>query len=220
MCITSFLMLYTCMAFVYSIVFDVIHGPSTFLFKSHFILTSVWKLPYLFCIRFFICMLHELFTWWLCTLQKISLAHHNENCDYDCGFCTSCGHLESLSIGAFMRLLLCLPSLCFHGSTIPLFDWNCIDNKYACFSLLLFIFLFGGQGCSCFPFCFWTVVICVTPTSLRVYLNVQSLVCCMMRGGWVLVVWASWFHQTFCFQCCYWLHRTRSDNLSCHFCNF
>ena len=76
-----------------------------------------------------ICMLHEQFTRWLTTLHKIILSHHDENCECDCGFCISCGDLDSLSIGGFMRLMLCPPSLRFHGSSIPLFDWNCIDDK-------------------------------------------------------------------------------------------
>ena len=29
-----------------------------------------------------------------------------------------------------MQLMLCPPSLRFHGSSIALFDWNCIENKY------------------------------------------------------------------------------------------
>ena len=87
--------------------------------------------------RFCVCMLHEIFTRWLSTLHKIILAHHDDNCECECGFCTSCGDLDTLSIGAFMRLMLCPPSLRFHGSTIPLFDWNCIDNTYDFFPLLV-----------------------------------------------------------------------------------
>ena len=94
-------------------------------------------------------MLHELFTRWLCTLHKIILAHHDENCECECAFCTSCGHLDTLFIDTFMRLMLCPPSLRFHGSTIPLFDWNCIDNKYDCFSLLFKFQLFHEQFFIC-----------------------------------------------------------------------
>ena len=45
-------------------------------------------------------------------------------------FLSFCGDLDNLSIGTFMRLMLCPPSLRFHGSTIPLFDWQCIENEY------------------------------------------------------------------------------------------
>jgi len=79
--------------------------------------------------RFCVCMLHEQFTRWLCTLHKIILAHHDDNCECVCGFCVSCGDLEALSISTFMRLMLCPPSMRFHGSSIPLYDWNCIDDK-------------------------------------------------------------------------------------------
>ena len=75
-------------------------------------------------------MLHEQFSRWLQTLHKIILAHHDDNCECDCGFCLSCGDIDNLSIGTFMRLMLCPPSLRFHGSTIPLFDWQCIENEY------------------------------------------------------------------------------------------
>ena len=94
------------------------------------------------CSRFCICMLHEQFTRWLTTLHKIILAHHDEHCECDCGFCVSCVDLDSLSIGGFMRLMLCPPSLRFHGSTIPFFDWNCIDDKYVCFLSLFRVFNF------------------------------------------------------------------------------
>ena len=94
------------------------------------------------CSRFCICMLHEQFTRWLTTLHKIILAHHDEHCECDCGFCVSCGDLDCLSIGGFMRLMLCPPSLRFHGSTIPLFDWNCIDDKYVCFLSFFRVFNF------------------------------------------------------------------------------
>ena len=76
--------------------------------------------------RFCICMLHEQFSRWLQTLHKIILAHHDDNCKCNCGFCLSCGDIDNLSIGTFMRLMLCPPSLRFHGSTIPLFDWQCL----------------------------------------------------------------------------------------------
>ena len=85
-------------------------------------------------------MLHEQFTRWLTTLHKIILAHHDEHCECDCGFCVSCADLDSLSIGGFMRLMLCPPSLRFHGSTIPLFDWSCIDDKYVCFLTFFRVF--------------------------------------------------------------------------------
>ena len=74
-------------------------------------------------------MLHEIFTRWLVTLHKIILAHHDEACDCDCSFCVSCGDYETLSIGKFMRMMLCPPSLRFHGSSTPLFDWDCIEDK-------------------------------------------------------------------------------------------
>ena len=75
-------------------------------------------------------MLHEQFSRWLQTLHKIILAHHDDNCECDCAFCLSCGDIDNLSNGTFMRLMLCPPSLRFHGSTIPLFDWQCIENEY------------------------------------------------------------------------------------------
>ena len=78
------------------------------------------------------CMLHEIFTRWLSTLHKIILAHHDEACDCDCSFCLSCGDFDTLSIGKFMRMMLCPPSLRFHGSSTPLFDWDCIEDKLVC----------------------------------------------------------------------------------------
>ena len=126
---------------MYKIVFDLIHfldPKCTFRFwiwqKMMLNLFTFW---FIFFGRFCVCMLHEIFTRWLSTLHKNILAHHDDNCDCECGFCTSCGDLDTLSIGAFMRLMLCPPSLRFHGSTIPLFDWNCIDNKYDFFPLLV-----------------------------------------------------------------------------------
>ena len=124
------------------------------------------------------------FTRWLTTLHKIILAHHDENCECDCGFCVSCGDLDSLSIGGFMRLMLCPPSLRFHGSTIPLFDWNCIDDKYVCFLSLFRVFNFYSYWTA---FCFLclscsTVATSVTLTSLRVFSNAQYHACCTTKG--------------------------------------
>ena len=133
--------------------------------------------------RFCVCMLHEIFTRWLSTLHKIILAHHDDNCECECGFCTSCGDLDTLSIGAFMRLMLCPPSLRFHGSTIPLFDWNCIDNKYDFFPLLVDLWSVWKPS-SHFCFSCLTVVICATLTSWKVFSNVLSLVCFMMKERW------------------------------------
>ena len=65
-----------------------------------------WALQSLFCI----CMLHKQFTCWLCTLHKIILAHHDQNCECDYGFCASCGDLESLSISTCMRLMNIMPT--------------------------------------------------------------------------------------------------------------
>ena len=90
---------------------------------------NVYRKIFPFLNRFCICMLHEQFSRWLQTLHKIILAHHDDNCECDCGFCLSCGDIDNLSIGTFMRLMLCPPSLRFHGSTIPLFDWQCIENE-------------------------------------------------------------------------------------------
>ena len=41
-----------------------------------------------------------------------------------------------------MHLMLCPASLRFHGPTIPLFDWNCIEDKYMIFFLLFLIAFF------------------------------------------------------------------------------
>ena len=125
---------------MYNIVFNVIHLSAISVSLSLPLLPYFYQ--YLLCSRFCICMLHEQFTRWLTTLHKIILAHHDEHCECDCGFCVSCGDLDSLSIGGFMRLMLCPPSLRFHGSTIPLFDWNCIDDKYVCFLSLFRVFNF------------------------------------------------------------------------------
>ena len=108
---------------MYMFVFDLIHSQPS----------SVFKTIHPFFGRFCICMLHEQFTRWLSTLYKIILAHHDQNCECDCGFCVSCEELDSLTIGGFMRLMLCPASLRFHGSSIPLFDWNCIEDKYVIF---------------------------------------------------------------------------------------
>jgi hypothetical protein len=86
----------------------------------------------LILVRFCVCMLHEIFTRWLSTLHKLILAHHDEDCECDCSFCLSCGDFDTLSIGKFMRMMLCPPSLRFHGSSTPLFDWDCIEDKYVC----------------------------------------------------------------------------------------
>ena len=72
------------------------------------------------CIRFCVCILHEIFTRWLSTLHKLILAHHDEDCGCDCSFCLSCGDFDTLSIGKFMRMMLCPPSLRFHGSSTTL----------------------------------------------------------------------------------------------------
>ena len=56
-------------------------------------------------------MLHEQFTCWLLTLHKIILAHHHDNCECDCGFCVSCGELDTLSIGGFIHLMPTISSL-------------------------------------------------------------------------------------------------------------
>ena len=114
LCVASFLLLY---AF-----------PVKSRFKSHCLRQVSESFHALLCCRFCICMLHEQFTCWLCTLHNIILAHHDQNCECDCGFCAMCGDLESISISTCMRLILCPPSLRFHGSCIPPFDWNCIED--------------------------------------------------------------------------------------------
>ena len=74
-------------------------------------------------------MLHEQFRCWLATLHKIVLAHHDEDCICQCGFCFNCQELEVLSIGWLMRHMLFVPEFRFPGSKIKLFDWNCISDK-------------------------------------------------------------------------------------------
>ena len=74
-------------------------------------------------------MLHEQFRRWLATLHKIVLAHHDEDCICQCGFCFNCQELEVLSIGWLMRHMLCAPEFRFPGSKIKLFDWNCIADE-------------------------------------------------------------------------------------------
>ena len=119
-CPTSTLLLYTCSGNC------VLKQPH---FNTHALPKDGCKCTWFFLVRFCVCMLHETFTRWLSTLHKLILAHHDDSCDCDCGFCTSCGELETLSIGTFMRLMLCPPSLRFNGSSIPLFDRNCIQDK-------------------------------------------------------------------------------------------
>ena len=153
------------------------------LYSNHI---SLWQLSEsihsLFCFRFCICMLHELFTRWLCTLHKIILAHHDLNGDSDCGFCTSCGDLQNLSIGAFMRLVLCPPSLHFHGSAIPLFDWNAIHNKYVC--LFHFIVHFSVWWSWMFLVSLFACGQLEFVSLLQAWESIwmSSRVCCMMRG--------------------------------------
>ena len=166
--------------------------------------------------RFCICMLHEQFTRWLTKLHKIILAHHDEHCECDCGFCVSCGDLDSLSIGGFMRLMLCPPSLRFHGSTIPLFDWNCIDDKYVCFLSLFRVFNFYWYW-YWMVFCFLclscsTVATSVTLTSLRVFSNAQYITLVVRRRGgriYILDVQTCWSHWTISYKCSYWLNYAR-----------
>ena len=131
------------------------------------------------CIRFCVCILHEIFTRWLSTLHKLSLAHHDEDCGCDCSFCLSCGDFDTLSIGKFMRMMLCPPSLRFHGSSTPLFDWDCIEDKYVCVlsEVLTPMFQFENM-----LFLFCSDVIFVTLTSWRVFLSVRFLDFCTMRG--------------------------------------
>ena len=176
-CITSFSMLYTlveiplwCPIFITS--FSTLYNSLEIHLLYQICLTSLWhyikNLP-LFC-RFCICMLHEQFSRWLQTLHKIILAHHDDNCECDCAFCLSCGDLDNLSIGTFMRLMLCPPSLRFHGSTIPLFDWQCIENEY--------VFLFHAGSYNNLPqltfiFAPLTDATYATLTNSRVYLNAQ-----------------------------------------------
>ena len=85
-----------------------------------------------------------------------------------------CEDLESLLIGTCMRLMLCPPSLDFHGFSIPQFDWNCIDDKY-----VLLVHVYISYSCSRFlsPFSFWKVAICVCRTKGR----------CLYAGLWKFV---------------------------------
>ena len=133
--------------------------------------------------RFCICMLHEQLSRWLVALHKIILAHHDEGCDCECSFCISCGELETLSIGKFMSLMLCPSSLRFHGSSIPLFDWDCIEDKWVhhWFVGLTYYLLANNKCCSVL---FETAVNFAILISWRVFLNVRCLVCCTTRGRW------------------------------------
>ena len=153
-------------------------------------------------------MLHEIFTRWLVTLHKIILAHHDEACDCDCSFCVSCGDCETLSIGKFIRMILCPPSLRFHGSSTPLFDWDCIEDKWVC------ILRMALQYCivlNYLPLSF--------PSFQLSYVSLQQIGKCLWvwgislvvwrRGSGVLDVWASWLNRTVCYQCCHWLHDAR-----------
>ena len=137
---------------------------------------SFTHIPFSFCFRFCVCMLHEIFTRWLVTLHKIILAHHDEDCDCNCSFCITCGDFETLSIGKFMRMMLCPPALRFHGSSTPLFVWDCTEDKFSvrlCNTMLKYYKL---------SFPFFPAVTCVTPTNWRVSLSVRFHVYCMTRG--------------------------------------
>ena len=120
---------------IYIIVFAVIHFSSQFLIQ---------KQPFIAIFLGFVsaCSMSSSLAG---TLHKIIFAHHDKNCECecDCGFCVSCGDLDTLSIGGCMRLMLCPPSVRFHGSSIPLFDWNVLRTR-ACF------FYFSLFKCSSF----------------------------------------------------------------------
>ena len=97
-------------------------------------LTSLWhhikNLP-LFC-RFCICTLHEQFSCWLQTLHKIILAHHDDNCECDCGFCISCGDIDNISIGT------CYAHLHFAFMALPfLFLTGNVSRTSTCFYFML-----------------------------------------------------------------------------------
>ena len=155
-------------------------------------------------------MLHKLFTRWLCTLHNIILAHHDENCECECAFCTSCGDLDTLSIGAFLRLccahhlfvFMGLPSLCLTGivSITSMIAFPCLFT----FELFDQQFFF----CLC-PFIqLWFVPLQQAWKS--VWMSCVSFTLWWGRGG-VLDVWAGWSYWTICFQCGYWLHHARSN---------
>ena len=111
-------------------------------------------------VRFCVCMLHEIFTRWLTTLHKIILAHHDKSCDCDCGFCASCGDVETLSIGTGIVL---------RTSQLIIFLCNLV---YICAfqtSLLPSII---------------SAVFFVAPTNWKASLNAQYLVYCTMRERW------------------------------------
>jgi len=108
-------------AHLYLIFFGFIKPFMYILFQFVCVVFLIYILLFtLSCIRFCVCILHEIFTRWLSTLHKLILAHHDEDCGCDCSFCLSCGDFDTLSIGKFMRMMLCPPSLRFHGSSTTL----------------------------------------------------------------------------------------------------
>ena len=97
-------------------------------------------------------MLHEQFLRWLSTLHKIVLAHHDEDCTCECGFCLHCQELETLSIGWLMRHILCPPEYRFPSSKIKLFDWKCIADEWVLSYIIVHsLILFPWYDHFCFP---------------------------------------------------------------------
>ena len=103
----------------------------SFLFGWERAYKMMLSLHYLFSFfRFCVCMLHEQFVRYLNALHKVYLAHHDSNCACDCLFCESCEEIECFNVSWFMWHMCCTPLLRFPGSTIRLYSWNCIENKY------------------------------------------------------------------------------------------
>ena len=100
-------------------------------------------------ILYYVCQYAYMVTRWLYTLHNIILAHHHQNCECDSGFCASCGDVESLSPSTCIRLMLC-PPFCIHGSSIPLFDWNCIEDKHL-FHFVVHVYISHSRSYFLFP---------------------------------------------------------------------
>ena len=81
--------------------------------------------------RWCACSIHEQWGKWNRILFKIILSSHTENCSCSCVFCDNeCNTIERLSPRYLMAHLLCPAALQFALSSVPLYKWDCINNRY------------------------------------------------------------------------------------------